>query len=61
VKDTFTSFNEQDIMGKLGITKLLLDPVSGEAKSLKELNSLGKRRPKPTDPCAKDKKQTKRM
>ncbi|XP_022175687.1 uncharacterized protein LOC111037427 [Myzus persicae] len=59
VLDTFTSFNEEDIMGKLGVTKLQLDPVSGEAKYLKELNSLGKRKQKPTDPCAKDKKQTK--
>jgi len=59
VTDTFTSFNEEDIMGKLGVTKLTLDPVSGEAKYLKELNSLGKRKQKPQDPCANDKKQTK--
>jgi len=59
--DTFTSFNEEDIMGKLDVIKLTLDPVSGEAKYLKELNSLGKRKQKPHDPCAKDKKQTKSM
>lgn len=61
VKDTFTSYNEEDIMGKIGVIKLTLDPVSGEVKYLKELNSLGKRRQKPQDPCAKDKKQTKSM
>lgn len=61
VKDTFISFNEEDIMGKLGVIKLTLDPVSGEAKYLKELNSLGKRKQKPQDPCANDKKQTKSM
>lgn len=48
-------------MGKLGVIKLTLDPVSGEAKYLKELNSLGKRKQKPQDPCANDKKQTKSM
>ncbi|XP_060856065.1 uncharacterized protein LOC132933804 [Metopolophium dirhodum] len=58
-KDTFTSYNEEDIMGKLDVIKLTLDPVSGEVKYLKELNSLGKRKQKPHDPCANDKKQTK--
>lgn len=59
--DIFISFNEEDIMGKLDVIKVIIDPVSGEAKYLKELNSLGKRKQKPIDPCANDKKQTKSM
>lgn len=61
IPDEFVSFNEEDIMGKLDVIKLILDPISGDAKYLKELNSLGKRKQKPKDPCAKGKKQTKSM
>jgi len=55
----FLSFNGEDIKGKLDVIKVTIDPITGEAKYLKELNSLGKRKQKPIDPCANDKKQTK--
>jgi hypothetical protein len=57
--DMFLSFNGEDIKGKLDVIKVTIDPITGEAKYLKELNSLGKRKQKPIDPCANDKKQTK--
>lgn len=57
--DFYISFNEKDVMEKLGILKMPADPITGEPKHLKELNSMGKRRPKKEDPCLKDKKTTK--
>lgn len=55
----YTSYNEKDVMEKLGALKVSVDPITGEAKHLKELNSMGKRRPKKVDPCLKDKNTTK--
>lgn len=49
-----TSFNEDDIMGKLKKINMIIDPASGEPKFLKDLNSMGKR--KKIDDC-KDKKR----
>lgn len=56
--DDFESYNEVDIMSKLSEMKIPLDPVTGEITSLKELNSLGKKKII-TDPCYGDKKSTK--
>lgn len=44
-------------MKKLIDLKLTIDPVTGEAKYLNELNALGRRKPK--DPCPKEKKASK--
>lgn len=49
-KDTSTSYNENDILGKLLELKVTIDPSTGKAKYLKELNSLGRRKPKPECP-----------
>ncbi|VVC25304.1 Hypothetical protein CINCED_3A012407 [Cinara cedri] len=38
------SFNEKDIMDKLKNMNLSIDPKTGEAKNIKELNSLGRRK-----------------
>lgn len=48
--DTTTSYNENDILGKLLELKVAIDPATGKAKHLKELNSLGRRKPKPECP-----------
>lgn len=53
------SYNEEDIMKKLQDIKLVLDPVTGEAKYLKELNSLGNRKHTKQAPCPVDKKSSK--
>jgi len=39
--NVFISYNEEDTMRKLGMIKVILDPISGEVKYLKELNLLG--------------------
>lgn len=58
-EDTTLSYNEADITRKLAEIKLLLDPITGEAKYLKELNSLGNRKHIKQDPCAADRKSSK--
>lgn len=39
------SFNEKDIMGKLNTLHIAIDSTTGEVKHLKDLNSLGRRKP----------------
>lgn len=48
------SYNEEDIMGKLGKVNVPIDSTTGEAKYLKELNLLGRRKPKKQDPCGSE-------
>lgn len=56
--DGILSYNENDIMEKLGRIDLSLDPATGEVKCLKELNSLGGKKPAKPD-CPVDKKSSK--
>jgi len=53
------SFNENDIMNKLDSIKLTIDSVTGEAKFLKELNALGRRKNKGAEDCKVDNKSSK--
>jgi hypothetical protein len=46
-------------MKKLDAIKLVLDPITGEAKYLKELNSLGNRKHTKQASCPVDKKSSK--
>lgn len=46
-------------MKKLENIKVPSDPISGEAKYLKELNSLGKRKSKNKDNCEENNKSSK--
>lgn len=55
----YTSYNDSDIMKKLGILKVPLDPSTGEAKYLRELNLLGRKKFNNEDKCAKSKKSSK--
>lgn len=55
----YTSYNESEFMKKLRVLKVPLDPSTGEAKYLKELNSLGRRKSKNRDKCANNKKSSK--
>lgn len=54
------SFNEKDIMGKLNTMHITIDSTTGEAKHLKDLNSLGRRKPVPGDAkCKADNENSK--
>lgn len=54
----YTSYNEEEMLEKLVVIKVPMNPITGEAKYLKDLNSLGKRKPKNQDTCAGDKKSS---
>lgn len=55
----YTSYNESEVMKKLGVLKVPLDPSTGEAKYLRELNLLGRRKSKNQNKCANIKKSSK--
>lgn len=40
------SYNESDVMGKLGTLVVESDPISGDPKYLKDLNAFGRQKPK---------------
>ncbi|XP_026819418.1 uncharacterized protein LOC113558104 [Rhopalosiphum maidis] len=50
-------FNENDIVKKLETITIRMDRISGEPRCIKELNELGKRKPK-AEPCKKDNKNS---
>lgn len=52
------SYNEKDIMNKLNELDVPIDIETGEPKALKELNSLGGRKPKSVDKMCKLENQT---